>query len=183
MDRARGDRASRPQAYGRAAATLVAALEREVGELYRTDCPAFGDKRVPVKYFLWVKTIACQDCRQTLTCFPGYLLADNTRHPRNVLVCPDCGELNEVADTKNPGACSHCRANCQVDGPAKRNRCACKSCGAVTRYPRKSGGPLGRRLFAIEYANPRRRGEHKGRLFKKPDTNDCSAMCEGGRAR
>ena len=52
------------EAYATAAAALVAALEREVGELYLTDCPAFGDKRAPVKYFLWVKTIACQVCKQ-----------------------------------------------------------------------------------------------------------------------
>src|ERR1700675_1510830 len=50
-------------AYRKAAARLVIALEREVGELYRTDCSVFGDKDVPVKYFLWVKTIRCETCR------------------------------------------------------------------------------------------------------------------------
>ena len=50
-------------AYRKAAAKLVSALEREVGELYRTDCPAFGDKDVSVKYFMWVKTTPCEFLR------------------------------------------------------------------------------------------------------------------------
>ncbi len=170
------------EAYATAATALVAALEREVGDLYLTDCPAFGDKRAPVKYFLWVKTVACQVCSQAIDLFPGYLLADDTRHRCNVLVCPDCGELNEVADAKNPGVCSHCHTTLRLAGPAHRNRCLCKSCGAVASYPRKSGGPLGRRLFAIDYANPRRRGEYVGRLFKRPDANDI-ARCATADAR
>lgn len=159
-------------AYRKAANKLVAALTREVGELYRTDCPAFGDKDVPVKYFLWVKTIPCESCRHDVDLFPGYLLADDTRHPRNVLVCADCGELNEVGDINRPGSCSHCRSALIVSGPAKRNRCKCSACGAETKYPRKGMGPLGRRLYAIEYTNPARRGEYTGRLFKKPDAKD-----------
>jgi hypothetical protein len=50
-------------AYRKAASRLVGTLEREVGELYRTVLPAFGDKDLPVKYFLWVKTIPCEACR------------------------------------------------------------------------------------------------------------------------
>src|SRR5665213_3311416 len=45
------------EAYEKAASKLVSALTREIGEFYRTDCTTFGDKNVPVKYFLWVKTI------------------------------------------------------------------------------------------------------------------------------
>jgi hypothetical protein len=33
-------------------------------------------------------------------------------------------------------------------------------------------GPPAHRLFAIEYYNPKRRSEHKGRFFKKPDQKD-----------
>ncbi|MEO8926883.1 MAG: hypothetical protein ABI306_06935 [Caulobacteraceae bacterium] len=159
-------------AYQEAASELVATLTREIGEFYRTDCPAFGDKDVPVKYFLWVKTIPCGTCGHEVDLFPGYLLADDTRHPRNVLVCSDCGELNEVDDLDRPGSCSHCRCKLLVAGPAKRGRCVCGLCGAETRFPRKAGGPLGRRLYAIEYANAARRDAHKGRFFKKPDAQD-----------
>ena len=165
-------------AYRKAASKLVGTLEREVGELYRTDCPAFGDKDVPVKYFLWVKTIPCEGCGTDVDLFPGYLLADDTRHPRNVLVCSECGDLNEVENLDDPGRCSWCRARLVVNGPAKRGRCTCKACGAVTKYPPKDAGPLGHRLFAIEYANPQRRGEHTGRFFKKPDAKDLARVAK-----
>jgi putative DNA methylase len=148
-------------AYRKTATKLVEGLEREVGELYRTDCPTFGNKDVPVKYFLWVKTIPCEACGHELDLFPGYLLADDTRHPLNVLVCAECGELSEVADLDYPGRCSCCRTKLATNGPAKRNRCACTACGKLTKYPRNGMGPLGHRLFAIEYANPQRRGEHQ----------------------
>src|SRR3984957_12724107 len=32
---------------------LVEALEQDIGAGYRTDCPLYGDRDVPVKYFLW----------------------------------------------------------------------------------------------------------------------------------
>ena len=106
-------------AYRKAASKLVSALTREVGEFYRTDCPAFDDKDVPVKYFLWVKTIPCDACGHDVDLFPGYLLADDTRHPRNVLVCADCGELNEVADASRPGNCTHLPARPGVEWPCQ----------------------------------------------------------------
>ena len=165
-------------AYRKTASKVVSALEREVGELYRTDCPAFGEKDVPVKYFLWVKTIPCEACGTDVDLFPGYLLAEDTRHPRNVLVCSDCGDLNEVESLDNPGPCSSCRSKLLVDGPAKRGRCICKACGEETKYPRKDGGPLSHRLFAIEYINPHGRGNHKGRLFKKPDAKDLGRVAK-----
>ncbi|MGH9896573.1 MAG: DUF1156 domain-containing protein, partial [bacterium] len=71
-------------AYRRQADTLVRALENEVGAGYRTDCPLYGDQDVPVKYFLWVKTIDCERCGREVDLFPGHLLADDTRHPRYV---------------------------------------------------------------------------------------------------
>lgn len=85
-------------AYRETADALLAALERDIGASYRTACPLYGDADVPVKYFLWVKVLACAKCGQDIDLFPGYLVADDTRHPKNVLVCADCGELNEVAD-------------------------------------------------------------------------------------
>ncbi|MBJ7532729.1 DUF1156 domain-containing protein [Rhodomicrobium vannielii ATCC 17100] len=158
--------------YRHHASRLLASLESEIGSLYKTDCPLYGDEDVPVKYFLWVKTISCDACGHNVDLFPGYLLADDTRHPKNVLVCADCGELNEVTSLSTPGKCGSCKAALKQDGPAKRGKCLCPSCGHTVKYPRKGSGPLGHRLFAIEYANPQRRGQHRGRFFKKPDAND-----------
>ncbi len=159
-------------AYRAVAGQLLAALENDIGRLYRTDCPRYGDEDVPVKYFLWVKVIDCAGCGKSLDLFPGYLVATDARHTSNVLVCPMCGDLNEVADLKTPGSCAGCRGKLATEGLAKRGRCPCPHCGEINRYPRPELGPPRHRLFAIEYFNPRQRERHKGRFFKKPDAKD-----------
>ena len=140
-------------AYLKEAARLLGNLHAEIGDLYLTDCPRYGDPDVPVKYFLWVKVIDCESCGKSVDLFPGYLLAETSRHPKNVLVCPSCGELNEADDRKEPGYCRGCDAHLRVDGPARRGRCVCPHCGHENRYPRPENGPPRHRLFAIEYYN------------------------------
>jgi adenine-specific DNA methylase len=159
-------------AYEQEAGRLLGRLRTEIEDLYLTDCPLYGDTDVPVKYFLWVKVIDCESCGQPVDLFPGYLLSEDSRHPRNVLVCPACGDLNEVADRRKPGACRSCDAALRLDGPAGRNKCVCSHCAHENRYPRAEYGPLRHRLFAIEYYNPQRKAGHKGRFFKKPDHKD-----------
>lgn len=162
--------------YKRAANLLVTKLREEIGRYYRTTCPLYGDRDVPVKSFLWVKVLDCQECGKSFDLFPGYLLSRNRRHPKNVLVCPACGDLNEVEDCEKPGACKTCQTALHRKGPARRSRCVCPNCGHVNRYPGGTGQPPKHRLFAIEYHNPERRGEHKGRFFKKPDSADIDRM-------
>ena len=165
-------------AYERAAGALVAELHAEVGRYYRTSCPRYGDPDVPVKSFLWVKVLDCEACGQPFDLFPGYLLAENRRHPKNVLVCPGCGDLNEVEDRQNPGVCASCASTLHRTGPARRGRCECPHCGHSNAYPGRSGHPLEHRLFAIEYYNPHRKAGHKGRFFKKPDAEDLICMSD-----
>lgn len=169
-------------AYRQTADRMLATLGEELGDLYLTDCPHYGDRDVPLKYALWVKTLDCEKCSKPVDLFPGYLIADDTRHPLNVLACHACGELNEVGDLDSPGTCRACNTALRVEGPAKRNRCACSHCGHVNSYPFGEGRPLGHRLFAIEYTNPKRRHGHKGRFFKKPDAKDL-ARVEAAEAR
>jgi putative DNA methylase len=159
-------------AYRQAAEALVAALKTEIGVAYRTDCPLYGDRDVPVKYFLWVKVLDCEKCGQQFDLFPGYLVADDTRHPKNVLLCADCGELCEVTDRHQPARCGSCYSSLSGAGPAKRNHCPCPHCRYANRYPRPEAGPPRHRMFAIEYYNPRRKNGHVGRFFKKPDLRD-----------
>jgi putative DNA methylase len=168
-------------AYREASDRLLACLQQEIGAAYRTDCPRYGDSGVPVKYFLWVKVIDCVGCGQPFDLFPGYLLADDTRHAANVLVCSACGELNEVANLRQPGKCSGCAAALVVEGPAKRGRCACPYCKTDNAYARPDQGPPRHRLFAIEYFNPKHHGRHKGRFFKKPDAKDLKQVEAVGR--
>ena len=163
-------------AYAKTAQALVATLRADIDQYYRTTCPLHGDADVPVKSFLWVKTLDCKACGVKFDLFPGYLLAENKRHPKSILVCPVCHSLNEVEDRKNPGACSTCGNTLQQEGPAHRGRCACPRCGCANTYPREHGGVPGHRMFAIEYFNPQRKAGHKGRFFKKPDSGDIARM-------
>lgn len=159
-------------AYKSAARSLIKSLTAEIGSAYRTDCVLYGDRNVPVKYFLWVKTTDCERCGHTIDLFPGYLIADDTRHPKYVLVCSGCGELSEVEDREQPGQCHHCKTKLSDHGPARRNRCTCPRCKKVNEYPQSNRSPPNHRMFAIEYYNPHRRFEHRGRFFKKPDAQD-----------
>ncbi|MCW7077454.1 MAG: hypothetical protein OCU18_09315 [Candidatus Syntrophoarchaeum sp.] len=158
--------------YEKAAIFLRTILEKEIGHLYRTRCVLCGCRDAHVKYFLWVKVKKCRECGEDIDLFPGYLLAADSRHPKNVFVCPACGELTETNDRKNPGRCNHCSADLVLGGPAKRGRCKCPACGSDNLFPDAELGPPRHRLFAIEYhcqvCNP----THKGRFFKKPDSQD-----------
>lgn len=164
--------------YGRIAAEVIGSLERDLGARYRTDCPQYGDTEVPVKYFLWVKVLPCERCAAAVDLFPGYLLADDRRHTAHVIVCSQCGSLNERPDPESPGACDSCSGPLILRGPARRGRCACPACGHANRYPRREGAPIRHRMFAIEYYNPQRAGRHRGRFFKRPDERDLARYRE-----
>lgn len=156
--------------YLRMADNLLSYLAQEVGSFYKTRCPVTGREDADVKYYMWVKTGICTNCSQSLDLFPGYVLAKNVRHPTYVLVCPSCGDLNDVKDLDNPGSCS-CGSDLLVKGPVKRNQCICPHCGHINKAPFHGKGAPTHRLFAIEYYNPDLKGR-SGRLFKKPDSDD-----------
>lgn len=162
--------------YKRGANLLATRLREQIGQYYRTACPLYGDADVPVKSFLWVKVLDCRACGTPFDLFPGYLLARNRRHPKNVLICPACGDLNEVEDLNRPGECGACETALQQAGPARRSRCDCPHCGHTNRYPDRTERPPRHRLFAIEYYNPKRKSRHRGRFFKKPDVADLARM-------
>lgn len=159
-------------AYRRAAFQLTDGLERQIGTLYRTTCLECASTEAHVKYFLWVKQQACRHCTREFDLFPGYLLSEDRRHPENIIICAACGDLNGVADRKHPGSCRTCSHPLNMEGHAKRNRCACPSCGTVHSYPDPAAGPPRHRMFALEYHCRACKPTHKGRFFKRPDTDD-----------
>ena len=159
-------------AYADVAWGLRASLEKQIGRLYRTRCERCNSEDAHVKYFLWVKIHECTGCGNEFDLFPGYLISQDRRHPKNVFVCAGCGKLTETEDRKQPGNCYHCNANLLTSGPAKRNRCQCSHCDKPNSYPRPEKGPPRHRLFAIEYHCPFCKPGHKGRFFKAPDNDD-----------
>jgi len=165
-------------AYLEVATEIERTLDEELGALYRTRCLECGNSEVPVKYFLWVKTRRCQGCFQRFDLFPGYLVAADQRHPKNVLICPDCGELSEVEDRDQPGLCTACSAPLSRKGPAARNRCPCPHCGEVHAYAEPNGRPPEHRMVALEYHCSTCRPHHRGRFFKKPEAEDLARFTE-----
>ncbi|NIP55219.1 MAG: DUF1156 domain-containing protein [Phycisphaerae bacterium] len=165
-------------AYMKAAGLLRTTLEREIGHFYRTRCLSCGSQRAHVKYFLWVKVQPCHECGKDVDLFPGYLLSADSRHPNNVFICPDCGELAETSNREVPGHCNHCATELTLNGPAKRGRCRCSACGADNHYPDASLGAPRHRLFAMEYYCKRCKSSNDGRFFKKPDNQDMSRINE-----
>ncbi|MBF7084228.1 DUF1156 domain-containing protein [Desulfallas sp. Bu1-1] len=170
------------EAYREAAAALQSWLKKKVGSFYRTLCMKCGSPDAHVKYFIWVKTLRCGDCGETFDLFPGYLLAANRRHPKNVVICSACGQLNEVEDRKNPGICYDCGEELKINGPANRNRCQCPYCGKINIYPDASNGVPRHRMVAIEYYCSACKPNHQGRFFKKPDAGDIAKYEEASGA-
>jgi putative DNA methylase len=166
--------------YREAAEHLRNALEKEIGHLYRTRCLECGNPEAHVKYFLWVKTKTCSRCGEEIALFPGSLVAQNTRHPKNVFVCFKCGNLTEADDREHPGECLTCGKPLTHSGLAKRNLFRCPRCGHMNSYPAPDSGPPPHRMFAIEYYCPVCRSHHQGRFFKKPDAHDLSLFQEAG---
>lgn len=161
-------------AFSESAAAVVADVGNEIDELYETTCAECGDTAT-VKYFLWVKTETCPSCHRENDLFPGFLLAKDSRHPRNVLACQDCGELNEFSDiptADNPAHCRACGGSVQLEGPAVRGRCSCRYCSTSFAYPQDATRPPTHRMWAIEYHCRACKPGRKGRFFKKPDVND-----------
>ena len=164
-----------PDDLRRAASDVVADVEEEVGEFYRSKCLACGCL-ADVKYFLWVKTATCPACNTENDLFPGYLLAEAERHPRNVLVCSSCGHLNEyksVPTLAAPKPCQACRQPVHVEGPARRQRIECRRCATPFAYAGNgTKHPPKHRMFAIEYHCAACKPTHQGRFFKRPDVED-----------
>ncbi len=155
--------------------SVVSDVEDEIRDFYTTRCTECS-REAPVKYFIWVKRQECPSCGEPNDLFPGHLLAEDVRHPHNVLVCGCCGALNgfERTPTKDkPGICRECRSEISVEGNAKRNKVSCKRCSTQFAYPSKNADvPPQHRMWAIEYHCDCGAEKRKGRFFKSPDRDD-----------
>lgn len=162
--------------FAQEAERVCSDVENTLKDLYETTCHLCGEP-APVKYFLWVKRANCPHCKSANDLFPGYLLAEATRHPKHVVACSKCGALNEYdrqPRVTNPEPCQQCRAAVHIEGPVQKQRANCQSCGKSFPYlqSRLSAERPTHRLWAIEYYCPRCKPGHNGRFFKKPDKQD-----------
>lgn len=168
-----------PRQFTRVAGDVVADVQEDVGDLYRTKCSGCGHA-AEAKYFLWVKTAFCPRCGVENDLFPGYLLAEAERHPRNVLVCGACGHLNEcitVPTLEAPATCGDCGQPVHVEGPARRQQVECRSCSARFAYTGNGTKTAPKhRMWAIEYHCAACKPAHEGRFFKRPDAQDLARV-------
>lgn len=149
-------------------------LVDRVGHFYRTVCTACGAPDADVKYSLWVKTCECPACGVETSLFPGYLVAEASRHPRKVYVCPLCHTLQEVDRGSHP-ACSSCGLDLSM-GNVHRGLATCLSCEKDFKFARYLASPPAHRIFAIEYNCRHCYSSHPGRQFKVPDAGDLSLI-------
>ena len=162
-------------AFVDAANAVATDVERELGDLYATRCVCCG-RSATTKYFLWVKVETCPICGTDNDLFPGYLLAEATRHPKHVVLCGHCGTLNEYdrqPTFAKPEPCGACGNAVHVEGLARRQRVRCRTCATGAPYPAKQPTRQPRhRMWALEYHCDTCKPTHAGRFFKRPDVID-----------
>lgn len=168
-------------AYEAAAKRIGAALAQNLGSFYRTRCELCASEDASVKYFIWAKSLPCEECGKEITLLPGYVLAYAGRHPRHVLVCQSCGNLTELDDLTVRTPCGTCGKMLRLTGRAGKGRCTCE-CGHEQRYPRGTSGLPKHRMVAIEYHCEGCRATHRGRFLKKPDARDLDRYAAAVRA-
>jgi putative DNA methylase len=166
------------ESYIRGATDLIQELRPKIGSYYETCCLQCGNTKAQVKYFLWVKVHNCVNCGEDFSLFPGYLISENKRHPKNVILCHSCGDLVESSNLDEPGDCPSCGETLLVKGPAKSGHCVCPNCGLNNQYIYNNRSVPKHKLFAIEYYCPNCKKDHKGRFFKKPDRTDANRFEE-----
>jgi len=168
--------------YEEMAMRIGAELGDDVGDLYTTTCKRCDNRTAHVKYFIWVKTIACEKCSGEVTLFPGRVLAYAGRHPRNVVLCRSCHDLTEIDKLDAPGRCGSCGELLVIEGTAARGRCTCPDCGHYQAYPHASKGPPWHRMVALEYHCENCRADHRGRYFKRPEDEDLERYASAERS-
>jgi putative DNA methylase len=161
--------------YEKSAIALRKNLQKGIGNLYQTKCEKCSSD-AQAKYFLWMKTTTCQHCSKTFDLSPGYIVAENKRHPNYIVLCKACGAIKEVQDKKKPGKCLSCKKAISLTGTVSYRSAICSHCGKNNTFPGPDPEPPAHRLFTIEYYCPICKPLHVGRFFKAPDVDDLAKV-------
>lgn len=161
--------------YEKSANALRKHLQKEIGDLHQTKCLKCSSD-AHVKYFIWMKTTTCRHCSKEYDLSPGYIVAENKRHPNYVVACKACGAIKEIQDKKNPGKCLSCKESISLTGTVARRIAICSHCGKNNTFPGPDPKPPTHRLFALEYYCAACKSSHVGRFFKAPDSDDLAKV-------
>lgn len=161
---------------------VKADISDELAELYQTDCPHDSDHVADVVYALWVRSLDCVSCDETIPLFKDYRVAKGRYEDsdRDHVVCPDCSKIFLTNDISTESVCSDCKCEfIPVNGPVSQGGMyGCPSCGL--KYPIvdaiSEGQSYGEELYAIEYYctdcedEGKERSTYKG--YKSPNEGD-----------
>ena len=136
---------------------VEADVSDELTELYQTDCPHDSSHVADVVYALWVRSLDCVSCDETIPLFKDYRVAKGryADSDHDHVLCPDCGELFLTNDISTESVCSECGNEfIPANGPVSQGGMyGCPSCGL--KYPIvdaiAEGQSYEEELYGIEY--------------------------------
>ena len=139
--------------------TVERAVAAELRSHYETACPNDESHTADVMYALWVRTLECTSCGETVELFKDYRIASGRYgdSDRDVVYCPACASVFTTDDADTDAVCPDCsHAFVPAAGPVSNGDYGCPSCGL--RYPMvdaiADGQSYGDHLYAIEYYCP-----------------------------
>lgn len=136
---------------------VESAVKEELTEHYRTGCPNDAAHTADIVYTLWVRTLDCISCDETVPLFKNYRVAKGRygETERHHVACPECSEVFLTEDTSTESVCPHCSNEFVPDlGPVSQGgKYGCPACGL--KYPIvdaiADGQSYGHQMYAIEY--------------------------------
>jgi adenine-specific DNA methylase len=136
---------------------VQAGVSDELKQQYITQCPNDDDHVADVMYALWVRTLDCISCGETIPLFSNYRVAKGRyeESDRYQVICPECNGLFLTDDPATESVCSDCRHEFVPDnGPVSQGgKYGCPSCGL--KYPIvdaiADGQSYDEQLYALEY--------------------------------
>ena len=154
----------------------------EITSKYKTECPNESDHTADIVYALWVRSLDCVSCQETIPLFKDYRVAkgrygDSDRYH---VVCPECRDVFLTDELSTTTVCSECTHEfVPENGPVSQGgKYGCPACGL--KYPKvdaiADGQTYTEELFAIEYycTDCEDEGEDRSvfKGFKKPSQAD-----------
>jgi hypothetical protein len=141
-----------PDELAAAGERVTRAVETKLRKFYETDCPDCGGT-AEVRYFIWLRHHRCS-CGEEHPLLADTMLVSTglKRHPREVHLCPACGDLHEFGAGARPDGCPTCEV-CFETGLVPPDSTHYCSCGLSYRIP-----PQGTvetpvmKLVAIDYS-------------------------------